>query len=99
MSKRVTKVDPAQQSIQSLFAKKNPIKKDSSTIELVPKAEFVKVESSDKRLVSSDPLVQEFYDSLGEKERRAHFVAVEKLGTSYDVVRTHGFLNWKKSRK
>ena len=94
MSKRVTKVDPAQQSIQSLFAKKIPVK-ESAVIELVPKTE----QKSDNILVSSDPLVQEFYDSLGEKERRAHFVAMEKLGTSYDVVRTHGFLNWKKSRK
>ena len=98
MSKRVTKVDPAQQSIQSLFAKKTPIKKDSANIELVQKTEPEK-QKSDNLLVSSDPLVQEFYDSLGEKERRAHFVALEKLGTSYDVVRTHGFLNWKKSRK
>lgn len=97
MSKRVTKVDPAQQSIQSLFAKKTPVK-ESAVIELAPKTEPEK-QKSDTILVSSDPLVQEFYDSLGEKERRAHFVALEKLGTSYDVVRTHGFLNWKKSRK
>ena len=96
MSKRITKVDPAQQSIQSLFAKKTPIKKDSASIELVQKPEKQK---RDNLLVSSDPVVQEFYDSLGEKERRAHIVALEKLGTSYDVVRTHGFLNWKKSRK
>lgn len=97
MSKRVTKVDPAQQSIQSLFAKKTPVKKDSVAIELAPKSE--PEHKPTNILVSSDPLVQEFYDSLGEKERRAHFVAMEKLGTSYDVVRTHGFLNWKKSRK
>jgi hypothetical protein len=96
MSKRVTKVDPAQQSIQSLFAKKAPVKKDSAAIEL---GQIETKQKSDTLLVSSDPLVQEFYDSLGEKERRAHVIALEKLGTSYDVVRTHGFLNWKKSRK
>jgi hypothetical protein len=46
----------------------------------------------------SDPLVSEFYASLGPKERIAHTIAVDKLGTSYDVKRTHGFLKWLKNR-
>lgn len=50
-------------------------------------------------LQSSDPLVQAFYNQLNDKERMAHTIAVEKLGTSYDVVRTHGFLKWKKSQE
>jgi hypothetical protein len=50
-------------------------------------------------LTSSDPLVQAFYNQLTERERIAHTIAVEKLGTSYDVVRTHGFLKWKKSQE
>ncbi len=45
---------------------------------------------------SSDPVVSAFYAQLTDKERIAHAIAVEKLGTSYDVVRTHGFLKWKK---
>ena len=39
-----------------------------------------------------DNEVQKFYDSLSEKEKIAHQIALEKLGTSYDVTRTHGFL-------
>jgi hypothetical protein len=39
-----------------------------------------------------DNEVQKFYDSLSEKEKIAHQIAQEMLGTSYDVTRTHGFL-------
>ncbi len=47
-------------------------------------------------LSSSDSVVSEFYASLTPYERIAHEIAVEKLGTSYDVTRTHGFLKWRK---
>ena len=48
-------------------------------------------------LRSSDPDVQAFYDSLTSSERIAHEIAIDKLGTSYDVTRTHGFTKWKRS--
>ena len=34
------------------------------------------------------------YASLTPSERIAHTIAAERLGTSYDVTRTHGFLKW-----
>lgn len=49
-------------------------------------------------LTSTDPDVQAFYDSLSSRERIAHTIAVDKLGTSYDVVRTHGFQKWMRGR-
>lgn len=49
-------------------------------------------------LTSTDPDVQAFYDSLSSRERIAHAIAIDKLGTSYDVVRTHGFLKWMRAR-
>lgn len=49
-------------------------------------------------LTSTNVDVQTFYDELKPYERIAHEIAVEKLGTSYDVTRTHGFLRWKKAR-
>jgi hypothetical protein len=52
----------------------------------------------EKKLVSTDPLVQAFYDQLTPQETIAHLIAVEKLGTSYDVIRTHGYLRWAKTR-
>lgn len=54
--------------------------------------------SATQCLKSEDPVVQAFYDQLTDKERIAHTIAVEKLGTSYDVVRTHGFLRYLKNR-
>lgn len=49
-------------------------------------------------LLSEDPQVTAFYAQLSEKEQIAHKIAVEKLGTSYDVTRTHGFLKWLKKQ-
>ena len=45
-----------------------------------------------------NPDVCAFYAQLSDKERMAHAIAVEKLGTSYDVTRTHGYLKWVKKR-
>lgn len=45
-----------------------------------------------------DPVISAFYAQLTEKERIAHAIAVDKLGTSYDVTRTHGFKKWEKKR-
>jgi len=41
-----------------------------------------------------DPKVAAFMASLTPSERIAHKIAVEKLGTSYDITRTHGFVRW-----
>ena len=47
---------------------------------------------------TEDPVISAFYAQLTEKERIAHAIAVIKLGTSYDVTRTHGFLKWKRKQ-
>jgi hypothetical protein len=59
----------------------------------------VPIPSVVSELSHSDPLIQEYYNSLTPNERIAHTIAMDKLGTSYDVSRTHGFLRWQKSRK
>jgi hypothetical protein len=48
---------------------------------------------------TDDPLISAFYAQLNDKERVAHAIAVTKLGTSYDVIRTHGFLKWSAKQK
>ena len=48
-------------------------------------------------LVHPDLRVQAFYAQLSPAEVIAHTIAVEKLGTSYDVTRTHGFGKWSKA--
>ncbi len=82
--KKVTTVPT--NSIASLFAGAKTVKQ----------CDAVKTESKqDIRLSSLDSQVQAFYDSLKPNERIAHEIAVEKLGTSYDVSRTHGFVKWR----
>jgi hypothetical protein len=78
-----------QTSITTVFAKAKAVEK--ITKESVPITEH-------KKLVSDDPLVQAFYDQLSPREVIAHSIAVDKLGTSYDVIRTHGFVRWSKTR-
>ncbi len=48
---------------------------------------------------TNDPVIRAFYAQLTENERIAHAIAVDKLGTSYDVTRTHGFLKWKRKQE
>ena len=55
------------------------------------------VEGPASTLTHSDPRVRAFYAQLSAKEVIAHTIAVEKLGTSYDVTRTHGFVKWCKA--
>jgi len=50
------------------------------------------------KLMSENQEVQEFYNSLNKAEQVAHEIASEKLGTSYDVQRTHGYIKWKKEK-
>lgn len=65
----------------------------------VPEKKSESVETKSDFLVHEDPLIQEYYNTLSPNERIAHTIAKEKLGTSYDVSRTHGFLRWQKTRK
>lgn len=91
MASRKYKIDAAQTTISHVFTtatKVQPIAEDASkTTDL-----YVS-----KKLTSSDSRVQAFYNSLSPAETVAHSIAVEKLGTSYDVSRTHGFLRWCKA--
>ena len=88
MSRRPKNIVVSSGGIEILFSKasKEPVKTEK------------KAESSTTVLKSDDPLVQTYYDQLKPAEIIAHTIAVEKLGTSYDVVRTHGFIRWSKAR-
>jgi len=95
-SRRAKPIDPSQATISHVFAKASTVSSGAKT----PAVEHPVVKSDlyvSKKLTSSDARVQAFYDSLGPREIIAHSIAVEKLGTSYDVTRTHGFLRWCKA--
>lgn len=48
------------------------------------------------QLKSEDLQVQAFYKQLSPSECTAHTLAVELLGSSYDVRSTHGYIRWKR---
>lgn len=48
-------------------------------------------------LLSENSTVTAFYAQLSEREKITHTIAIEKLGSSYDVTRTHGYLKWLKN--
>ena len=104
----VAPLDPKQGSIQVLFRKpattaapKNELILGAAHAEhaaskalLAAAAAAVAPVASKDVLVSEDPEVRAFYSQLKPAELIAHRIAVDKLGTSYDVRRTHGFLKW-----
>ena len=52
------------------------------------------MQTEKKAEAATDPQIVAFMASLTPSERIAHKIAVEKLGTSYDIRRTHGFVRW-----
>jgi hypothetical protein len=40
-----------------------------------------------------------YLEQLGDKERIAYSIAKEHLGTSFDLVKSIGYLSWKKGQK
>lgn len=87
--KRIT-VTPVSQGNISVFFKK------ATTTAVVDKPSIPTAETSPTPVKEPDNEIQRYYNSLSEKEKIAHRIAVEKLGTSYDVSRTHGFLALRK---
>lgn len=95
MSTRKPKpIDPSQATISHVFAKASVATGKTPMIEH-PTSKLDLYVS--KKLTSSDSRVQAFYNSLSPREIIAHSIAVDKLGTSYDVTRTHGFVRWCKA--
>jgi hypothetical protein len=39
-----------------------------------------------------------YLEQLGDKERIAYSIAKEHLGTSFDIVKSIGYVTWKKSQ-
>ena len=92
MPPRKILITPVHTSIDVLFKKNKVVVATQS-----PPCEPLSAPSG--TLTSENAEVQAFYDSLSPYQRIAHTIAIEKLGTSYDVLRTHGFLSWNNTRK
>ena len=50
-------------------------------------------ERGTETLVSFSP--ESYYASLSEREQQGYRVAMTQLGSTFDVVKTRGFLAWK----
>jgi hypothetical protein len=86
-------------NIMVMLTKQSPSIKTTKLTEKKSESVDTKSDFLTTDLTHEDPLVQEYYNSLTPNEKIAHTIAKEKLGTSYDVSRTHGFLRWQKARK
>ena len=94
--------------IDSFFGKKSDIirhvKEDESIEAINIKAEepvlskSVEIKSTKEEKITKS-LTEEFYDSLTPNEKIAHDLGKKMLGTSYDIMRTHGFVAWLKTKE
>jgi len=53
-------------------------------------------DSTEKEL---SEIEQSYINSLNEKERKAYEIAKSHLGTTFNIIRSNGFIDWKKSLK
>lgn len=83
-----------QNSINLFFSKPTAIKAAVATTATVTKPVDKKISGVVGIDGDDDPKITAFMASLSANELLAHKLAVEKLGTSYDITRTHGFKNW-----
>lgn len=41
---------------------------------------------------------KEYIDSLNAKEKKAYHIAKNHLGSSFDLIKSNGFIEWKKTK-
>lgn len=85
MKKVSVKPVPTSQSFSVLFQKSKPV--------VIPN------NVTANTLDHQNEQVKKYYTQLKPYERIAHEIAMDKLGTSYDITRTHGYLNWIRLQK
>jgi hypothetical protein len=42
--------------------------------------------------------ILKYLEQLGDKERIAYFIAKEHLGTSFSILKSIGYISWKKEQ-
>jgi hypothetical protein len=92
--KKVTIAPPGQGSIQAFFHK--PTATTPAHVTATTTTSLLETQVTTNLAI--DPKVNAFMASLTPSERIAHKIAVEKLGTSYDIARTHGFVRWSQTQ-
>lgn len=44
------------------------------------------------------PEEKEYIESLDSKEKKAYYIAKSHLGSSFDLIKSNGFIEWKKTK-
>ena len=78
----------------SAFLKKGQTPEHNKVLAILPSHLIPMSPLATATEIATDPQIISFMASLSANERVAHKIAVEKLGTSYDIRRTHGFMRW-----
>ena len=106
MSKPNPKLLKGTKTIDSFFGKKldviehvKPILSESVSKPTKPSTPATSLTTVSETELKELSLVEQFKKSLTPSELIAHELAEKMLGTSYDTMRTHGYLNWVKSKK
>ena len=47
---------------------------------------------------SQEELVEQYLQEMGPLEKQAYEIAKSHLGTSFNIIKSNGFIQWKKNR-
>ena len=48
---------------------------------------------------SSNPSIQQYLAQLDDIQKKAHDIAKQHLGTSYNIAKSNGYMDWLKQQK
>lgn len=52
----------------------------------------------DKQLIYQNQFIEEYLKTLTEKEYKAYEIAKNHLGTSFDIKKSNGYIEWLKKQ-
>ena len=50
------------------------------------------------KLSEKQTVIQHYLDSMNEREKKAYLIALNHLGTSFNIYKSNGFKEWDKER-
>jgi len=57
------------------------------------------INDDENKNIELEKEINEYLNQLDLKEKIAYKIAMEHLGTSFNIVRSNGFSEWKKNKK
>ena len=53
----------------------------------------------DSSSTSANPSIQQYLAQLDDIQKKAHDIAKQHLGTSYNIAKSNGYMDWLKQQK